>query len=356
MKESKTLQYLKNFIESDYNDLDIFKKACNKNINLEIYLCIPEKELVRILQEYKSQGINTVKDLSSRLINDQPAMNKTIDIYEKAVVRIQLNIDNYIKYHGFKMANSAGNAEDWYTEFLIKYWYNVQFYKTRWFYPETLKKESKVKFKPMLYKDFLYQSKAIISNERRLKAHQAAGSKSKDSLFKTSLDKDFKDSNKNLKDTVADDNDMSFLESEFNVFKFKILNEILKDPKNSSLVKKVIKALKNDEVKTNTPEGKLILKKMYLAGLDSPKLFEFINKMSGREKISSGISNSRFEKRKEEFNKYPTVEKVSTSYNSSIAYSIYEDDPEAEKEYLKILSSRKKRKKNKKVIEDEQVL
>ena len=233
MKESKTLQYLKNFIESDYSNLELFKKACHKNINLEIYLCIPEKELIRILQEYKNQGINNAKDLSSRLVNDQPAMNKTLEIYEKAVIKIQQNIDNYIKYHGFKMANSAGNAEDWYTEFLIKYWYNVNFYKVRWFFPETLKKESKVKYKTMLYKDFLYQSKAIISNEKRLKAHQAA-SRKQDSLFKTSLDKEFKDSNKNLKDTVSDDEDSIFLQSDYTLLKYKILQEILKSNKSGT--------------------------------------------------------------------------------------------------------------------------
>lgn len=349
MKESKTLIYLKSFIESDYNDLNLFKKACHKNINLEIYLCIPEKELVRILQEYKNQGINNAKDLSSRLVNDQPAMNKTLDIYDKATVRIQQNIDNYIKYHGFKMANSAGNAEDWYTEFLIKYWYNVNFYKIRWFFPETLKKESKVKYKTMLYKDFLYQSKAIISNEKRLKAHQAARKK-QDSLFKTSLDKDFKDSNKNLKDTVADGNDLSFQVSEFLVFKSKILKEILKDEKNLPLINKVIKALQEDEIKPTTPEGKLILKKMYLLGLDSPKLFDYISRMSGRERMSSGISESRLRKRKEELNKYPTVEQVSNSYLNSII-NIYEEDPEADKELSKVLSSRK-RKKHKKVDDE----
>ncbi len=346
MKESKTITYLKSFIESDYNDLDLFKKACNKNINLEIYLCLPEKELIRILQEYKKQGINNVKDLTNRLVNDQPAMNKSLDIYNKATIRIQQNIDNYIKYHGFKMANSAGTAEDWYTEFLIKYWYNVNFYKIRWFFPETLKKESKVKYKLMLYKDFLYQSKAIISNEKRLKAHQAA-SKKQDSLFKTSLDKDFKDSNKNLKDTVSDSNDMSFEEAEFIVFKNKILGEVIKDPKNINIINKVINALKNDEIKSNTPEGKLILKKMYLLGLDSPKLFNFIEKMSDREKLSSGISNSRLKKRKEELLKYPTKEEISTSYLNSII-NTYEIDPKDEKLYLDQETTKKKQRKNKK--------
>lgn len=347
MKESKPLIYLKNFIESDYTDLDMFKKACHKNINLEIYLCIPEKELVRILQAYKEQGINNAKELSSRLVNDQPAMNKTLDIYEKATVRIQQNIDNYIKYHGFKMANSAGSAEDWYTEFLIKYWYNVNFYKTRWFFPETLKKESKVKFKPMLYKDFLYQSKAVISNEKRLKAHQAA-SKKQDSLFKTSLDKDFKDSNKNLKDTISDSNDMSFLTSEFEVFKNRILTEIYKDSKFSHLFKKVEKMITSEEVKSNTPEGKLILAKCFLLGLDSPRLIEFVKGMSGRQKAAYGISDSRIRKREEESKKYLTTTEISNSFYNSII-NTYEEDPEAEKKYLELLKAKKHRKRKKAV-------
>jgi len=351
MKESKTLQYLKNFIESDYNDLNLFKKACVKNINLEVYLCLPEKELIRILQEYKNQGINNAKDLSSRLVNDQPAMNKTLDIYEKATIRIQQNIDNYIKYHGFKMANSAGNAEDWYTEFLIKYWYNVNFYRTRWFFPETLKKESKVKYKLMLYKDFLYQSKAIISNEKRLKAHQAAKRK-QDSLFKTSLDKDFKDSNKNLKDTVGDNNDTSFLTSEFTVFKTRISIEICKDKKFSHLFKKAQTMLQTEEIKSNTPEGKLILAKAFLLGLDSPKLIAFVKGMSGRQKAAYGISDSRIRKREEELKKFPTVDKISSSYYNTVINKTYEDDLEAERKCLEILK-KKKHRKNKKAIENE---
>lgn len=327
MKEPKTLDHLKNFIESNYENLALFKKACDKNINLEIYLCLPEKELIRILQEYKSQGITDPKELSNRLINDQPAMNKTLEIYEKAVVRIQLNINNYIKYHGFKMANSAGNADDWYTEFLIKYWYNVKFYKIRWFFPETLKKESKVKYKAMLYKDFLYQSKAIISNEKRLKAHQAARKK-QDSVFKTSLDKDFKDSNKNLKDTVSDSNDQPFQTSDFNIFKYKILTEILKDKRFKSLYKKVIKALQLEEIKSHTPEGTLILVQAYKCGMESKELYKFINKLSGRKKIYYGISIARYKQRVAELMSKPSVNTLSESYNNNILNKTYDLDSE----------------------------
>lgn len=327
MKEPKTLDHLKNFIESNYENLALFKKACDKNINLEIYLCLPEKELIRILQEYKSQGITDPKELSNRLINDQPAMNKTLEIYEKAVVRIQLNINNYIKYHGFKMANSAGNADDWYTEFLIKYWYNVKFYKVRWFFPETLKKESKVKYKAMLYKDFLYQSKAIISNEKRLKAHQAARKK-QDSVFKTSLDKDFRDSNKNLKDTVSDLNDQPFQTSDFNIFKYKILTEILKDKRFKSLYKKVIKALQLEEIKSHTPEGTLILVQAYKCGMESKELYRFINKLSGRKKIYYGISIARYKQRVAELMSKPSVNTLSESYNTNVLNKTYDLDSE----------------------------
>lgn len=351
MKESKTLIYLKNFIESNYNDLDLFKKACNKNINLEIYLCLPEKELVRILQEYKNQGINTVKELSSRLVNDQPAMNKTLDIYEKAVVRIQLNIDNYIKYHGFKMANSAGNAEDWYTEFLIKYWYNVQFYKIRWFFPETLKKESKVKYKTMLYKDFLYQSKAIISNEKRLKAHQAAKRK-QDSLFKTSLDKDFKDSNKNLKDTIGDQDDISFSTSEFQLFKYKILVEVSKNQTHKNLYNKIVKALQLDEIKQNTTEGKIILIYAYKCGMESLKLYDFIHKLSTRQKKEYGISSLRLIERMKELALKPTAEFISYSHDKKVAHDTYEIDEEKYNKYC-IEQQKKGKRKKKKVNIDE---
>ena len=89
---------------------------------------------------------------------------------------------------------------------------------------------------------------------------------------------------------------------------------------------------------------------MYLLGLDSPKLFDYISRMSGRERMSSGISESRLRKRKEELSKYPTVEQVSNSYLNSII-NIYEEDPEADKELSKVLSSRK-RKKHKKVDDE----
>lgn len=355
MKESKTLVYLKSFIESNYDNLDLFKKACHKNINLEIYLCIPEKELIRILQEYKNQGINNAKDLSSRLVNDQPAMNKTLEIYEKATLKIQQNIDNYIKYHGFKMANSAGSAEDWYTEFLIKYWYNVNFYKVRWFFPETLKKESKVKYKMMLYKDFLYQSKAIISNEKRLKAHQAA-KKTQDSLFKTSLDKDFKDSNRNLKDTVSDANDMSFKIADFNIFKNSILTKIVKDVRFFSLINKCITILQNDDIKPTTPEGKLVLIMAYLCGMESLSLYKWIDKLSGRQKAYYGISQVRLKRQIRMIEEQPSTEDINASHNKCILNTYDSETMDKYNEWKKKFEKNAKQKRIRKRVKNEQVL
>ena len=56
------------------------------------------------------------------------------------------------------MANAWGDQEDWISHFLVKYYYFSNFYRDRWFFPENLKKATKVKKTYKKYSDFLAQT------------------------------------------------------------------------------------------------------------------------------------------------------------------------------------------------------
>ena len=195
------------FIESGYKDLDLFKKACKDDENLLIYTCLKTDELVPFIEKIKDiepveSKIKYLKD-----VKVQPFMNETEERFDICKDSIAAYLKNYIAYNGFVMNNGSGDAEDWTSEFWLKYTKICNFYRDRWFHREKLKKASTVKYNLMLYREFVYICRMSITGERR---HQAflATQHPEASIFKPSLDFNLdnnkSDDTKTLIDIVKD--------------------------------------------------------------------------------------------------------------------------------------------------------
>lgn len=216
-KKTNRKQNLKKFLDGLRNgirDKEAFLKACKNDENLLIYTCLTNKELNEVFDQIEK--IETIEQVIKYLVNNQPYMNINEERYNRCVDSIATYLKNYITYNGFLMNNGSGDAEDWSSEFWLKYVKICNFYRERWFHPENLKKSSTVI--PIVgnpnksdgyiqYKEFVYICRMSITGERRHRAFLATQNPEA-SLFKTSLD--FKldgektDTNKSLLDVVKD--------------------------------------------------------------------------------------------------------------------------------------------------------
>ena len=136
-KRTRNKQSFNKFVESDYTDFDAFKKACKDDENLLIYTCLTQEELKPFIEEIRN--IDTIEGKLKYLKDTkvQPAMNATEARYDICVESIASYLRNYIAFNGFKMNNSSGDAEDWTSEFWLKYVKICNFYRDRWFHPES---------------------------------------------------------------------------------------------------------------------------------------------------------------------------------------------------------------------------
>ena len=296
-KKTNYKQNFKKFVESGYTNLDAFKKACKGDENLLIYTCLKPNELNTFIE-----GMKQYEDLDAQIkylkrVDIQPAMNETEERYETCILSIADYLKNYITYNGFVMNNGSGSAEDWTSEFWLKYTKICNFYRDRWFHRERLKKESTVKYNPVLYKEFVYICRMSITGERR---HQAflATQKPDATLFRSSLD--FKldsksDSDKSLLDVVKDpvtDNELTH--DSVNIIEIKRkaleLSKIYEDGKYYNQIKKFY------EVEDTSGFNKkvIILGKIFLykAGLRAPKVLSFIKSLSNTYKLKFNISTA----------------------------------------------------------------
>lgn len=300
-KKTNYKQNFKKFIESKYTNIDAFKKACKGDENLLIYTCLKTEELLPFIEHIK-----TIEDLDAQIkyLKDpdiQPAMNATEERYEICILSIADYLKNYINYNGFVMNNGSGSAEDWTSEFWLKYTKICNFYRDRWFHRERLKKESTVQYNPVLYKEFVYICRMSITGERR---HQAflATQKPDATLFRSSLD--FKldskgDSEKSLLDVVKDpvtDNELTH--SNVNILEIKRkaleLSKFYEEGKYYNQIKQFY------EVEDSSGFNKkvIILGKIFLykAGLRAPKVLSFIKSLSNTYKLKFNISTALINK------------------------------------------------------------
>lgn len=295
-KRTNRKQNFKKFIESGYVNYQAFLNACKNDENLLIYTCLQKEELEVYIEKMKE--FETVDDQIKYLVNNQPYANETVERFDRVVESIAKYLKGYIEYNGFRMANSSGDNEDWTSEFWAKYCKICDFYRTRWFYPDRLKKESTVVFTPMQYKEFIYICRMSITGERK---HQAflATQNMEDSLFKVSLDTKLEvgDNEKTLADVIPDeDHDVNYLVDLANINKIldKALSICKQYPDAIKYYPKIKEFYeKQDPVgfdKKTIMLGKIFL---YKAGLTSSKILAFIKSLSATYKARYNISNVR---------------------------------------------------------------
>ena len=296
-KKTNYKQNFKKFVESGYTNMEAFKKACKGDENLLIYTCLKSEELVPFIEHIK-QLDNLEAQLKYLKDPDvQPAMNATEERYETCILSIADYLKNYIAYNGFVMNNGSGDAEDWTSEFWLKYTKICNFYRDRWFHRERLKKESTVKYNLMQYKEFVYICRMSITGERR---HQAflATQKPDATLFRSSLD--FKldsknDGDKSLLDVVKDpvSND-ELTQNSVNIMEIKRkaleLSKIYEDGKYYKQIKNFYEL----EDSGGFNKKVVILGKIFLykAGLRAPKVLNFIKSLSNTYKLKFNISTA----------------------------------------------------------------
>jgi len=294
-KRTNYKQSFKKFIDSDYKDLDAFRKSCKNDENLLIYTCLKPEELNKYIE-----GMKQIEGLEAQIkylkrVDIQPAMNETEERYETCILSIAEYLKNYITFNGFVMNNASGSAEDWASEFWLKYAKICKFYRDRWFHRERLKKESTVVYNPVLYKEFIYICRMAITGERR---HQAflATQRPESTLFRPSLDfrLDSKNNNdKSLMDIVKDPiTDLDTTVDTFNITEIKKKALMLSMQYENGKYTNDIATFYENEDGGQLSKKVVILGKIFLykAGLRAPKVLSFIKSLSNTYKARFNIS------------------------------------------------------------------
>ena len=372
-KKTSRKQNFKTFIKSGYADIPEFLKACRNDENLLIYTCLKPEELNDViskikqfstLEEYikeflakrseasneelqnifdKMKSLDILDSQMKHLINDysnmnedelkeilaklknfnsldaqisylvanQPAMNETPERFEACVKSMAAYLKGYIEYNGYKLANAEGDAEDWAAEFWAKYCKICDFYRTRWFYPETLTKASTVVHSPLLYKEFIYIVRMSISGERKHLAFLATQD-SNSSIFRTSLENKLdseKDEDKTLGDIIPDlsnSSDAMLEDTNLSVILEKALELAKQYPDVAPYYNdiKTLYEIQDLEIYDKEKDMSIPLNKkaiqlgkifLYKAGLVSPKILAFIKALSATYKARYNISAARVE-------------------------------------------------------------
>ena len=298
-KKTNRKQNFKKFIDSNYTDIQSFLNACKNDENLLIYTCLKPDELQEQINKMKQ--IEGFDNQLKFLVDNQPIMNKDVERFNKVTESIAKYLKGYIEYNGWKMSNSQGNNEDWSSEFWAKYCKICDFYRTRWFYPEKLKKASTVSFNPMLYKEFIYICRMSITGERKVRAFKATQDEDA-SINKISLDNKIEgDGNshteKSLAEMIPDENRSSaimFDNANVNSILKKALELAEKYPESEKIYDKIKDFYEKQDLvgfdKKTIMLGKIFL---YKAGLVSPKILAFIKSLSSTYKSRYNISSAR---------------------------------------------------------------
>lgn len=293
MKKTNRKQNLKKFIDSDYKDIELFYNFCKNDEDLLIYTCLEQKELDKYIEEIK--GLPTIQEKIQYLIGNQPFMNENIKRFDKCVRCLASYIKGYITYNGFLMSNGDGDNKDWSSEFWLKYCKICNFYRTRWFFPETLKKKSTVVYNKILFKEFLYITRRSVSGDRKHKAFLATQDVNA-SVFKISLDNKVdsnSDGDKTLADVVPDERDEDYILSLSNVQSIftKALN-LCSQYSDGLEYYDEIKDFYEKQDPSNFKSKVVMLGKIFLykAGLVSPKTVSFIRSLSNTNKVKYNIS------------------------------------------------------------------
>jgi len=298
MKKTQTIAYLIDFIGSDGKDIESFKMACDTNTNLKIYLCLDESDLESYIKKFKKT--KTPTELLDQMIKKQPSINISVEVYDRVVESVRNDMEQYFKYNGFKMANAWGDQEDWISHFLVKYYYFSNFYRDRWFFPENLKKATKVKKTYKKYSDFLNLARKSITEERKVWARKCAENPEA-TFHKGSIDTPMYQNNQRItmiditskQETSEDQMFDSYQEAQS--IKRKIIDyaEGFEDGKYANKIKTM---LETGECKGKKIELVLLKIFAYKAGIVTVKSIKFINSLSRTYKEKFGISSALLNK------------------------------------------------------------
>ena len=293
MKKTNRKQNFKKFVDSDYKDLELFYNFCKNDEDLLIYTCLETEELNKYIEKLKT--LSTIQEQIQYLVGNQPFMNENIKRFDKCVRCLASYIKGYITYNGFLMSNGDGDNKDWSSEFWLKYCKICNFYRTRWFFPESLKKKSTVVYNKILFKEFLYITRRSVSGDRKHKAFLATQDVNA-SVFKISLDNKVdpnSDGEKTLADVVPDEKDENYILSLSNVKSiFKRALELCRQYSDGLEHYEEIRDFYEKQDPSNFKSKVVMLGKIFLykAGLISPKTVSFIKSLSNTNKVKYNIS------------------------------------------------------------------
>lgn len=304
VKRVNRKQNLKKFIDSGYENIDLFLGACKNDEDLLIYTCLEPEELQSYIDKMKT--FPTVQEQIQYLIENQPFMNETVKRFDKCIKVLASYIKGYICYNGFLMSNGNGDNKDWSSEFWLKYCKICNFYRTRWFFPESLKKKSTVVYNKILFKEFLYITRRSVSGDRKHKAFLATQDANA-SIFKISLDNKVdssSDGDKTLADIVPDEKDEEYVVDLSNIQAiFKRALELCTQYADASECYDDIKEFYEKQDASSFKPKVVMLGKIFLykAGLVSPKTVSFIKSLSSTNKVKYNISMSRLNAQAKQF-------------------------------------------------------
>ena len=304
MKKTNRKQNFKKFVDSDYKDLELFYNFCKNDEDLLIYTCLETEELNKYIEKLKT--LSTIQEQIQYLVGNQPFMNENIKRFDKCVRCLASYIKGYITYNGFLMSNGDGDNKDWSSEFWLKYCKICNFYRTRWFFPESLKKKSTVVYNKILFKEFLYITRRSVSGDRKHKAFLATQDVNA-SVFKISLDNKVdpnSDGDKTLADVVPDEKDEDYILSLSNVKSiFKRALELCRQYSDGLEHYEEIRDFYEKQDPSNFKSKVVMLGKIFLykAGLISPKTVSFIKSLSNTNKVKYNISIARLNSQAKQF-------------------------------------------------------
>lgn len=302
MKKTQTISYLIDFIGSEGKDIEALKSACNTNANLRIYLCLDEEDLLSYAKKFKKY--KSPSELLETMIKKQPSINISVEVYDRVVESVRNDMEQYFKYNGFRMANAWGTQEDWVSHFLVKYYYFSNFYRDRWFFPENLKKATKVKKTYKKYSDFLNLARKSITEERKVQARKCAENPEA-TLRKASIDTPMFQNNQRItmiditSKSGTDDDQMFDSYHEAATIKRKILS-YAEDFEGGKYAKKIQNMLETGECKGKKIELVLLKIFAYKSGIVTPKSLKFIGTLSKTYRERFGISTALLNKQMRE--------------------------------------------------------
>jgi len=302
MKKTQTVAYLIDFINSNGQNIESLKLACGTNTNLKIYLCLDEEDLISYAKKFKKH--KTPADLLDVMIKKQPSINISVEVYDRVVESVRNDMEQYLKYNGFKMANAWEDQDGWVSHFLVKYYYFSNFYRDRWFFPENLKKATKVKKTYKKYSDFLNLARKSITEERKVQARKCAENPEA-TLRKSSVDTPMFQNNQRItmlditsRQDVSEDQMFDSYHEALSI-KRKIM-EYAENFEDGKYAKKIQTMLETGECKGKKIELVLLKIFAYKSGIVTAKSIKFINSLSRTYKEKFGISSALLNKQMRE--------------------------------------------------------